>query len=542
MFRSTCLCVVIVLFAAQFVRAVELAHEPFEYPHVDWNTGPGIEGLTGGAGWGGAWDDFITGEPTFGSASLATGIAEFPADVSNFRTEPLQFVDQKGNILETSGNQARTSFGSRSIARRPLSGTFGNDGETVWLSFLEQSFDGAGGSSRWSGVSLGNGDFYLGKVGLGTGNYGLFPRGGPRIDSGVSSKEQAFIVARIDYQNGLDDITLWVDPVLAETPTNATAALTHSAELNTFDSVVVAGRYSSDIDEIRLGTDYASVAPFRTAPPRPELKVYEPFDYPHVDWNSGPGIEGLDGGTGWGGAWDDFITGEPTFVDATLATGIAEFPADAADPAGPDGRTETLSYTDAQGNVLLTQEGNQLRTSFGSRSIARRDLEGTYGIDGDTVWMSFLGQSFDNAGGSGRWAGFSLGNGDFYLGKVGLDSGNWGLFPEGGPRIDSGVPSSEQAFIVAKIEYQEGVDQITMWIDPSLGSEPDEATAQIVYQAELDRFDSVVVAGRYSTDFDEFRLGTSFAAVAPIVPEPSSAILIIGFACSLAGTRSRKAR
>mgnify|MGYP005847484913 CR=1 FL=1 len=264
------------------------------------------------------------------------------------------------------------------------------------------------------------------------------------------------------------------------------------------------------------------------------LIVYESFDYSPIatgtDSNPNPsgGIEGLNGGTGWSGAWDDLTT-ESTFGTGNRATGIAG-PGDFPD----NDRTAPLSYTDGKGNVLPTS-GNQVRTSFGARSVATRQLNATYGNDGDTIWVSFLAQSASSSSG-GRWAGFELGdNTGQYFGKPN-GSGNWGFANSGSALIDTGTGAGNAVFYVAKLEFVSGLDTITLWLNPDLDVAPIAAAGDSA-SATLPSFSEVTLAGRWSTDFDELRIGTTYSSV---VPEPSASAFVF-MSLGLALSRRRRA-
>lgn len=182
--------------------------------------------------------------------------------------------------------------------------------------------------------------------------------------------------------------------------------------------------------------------------------------------------------------------------------------------------------------------GNQARTSFGSRSIANRKLDDSYGEDGETIWLSFLGQAADRTGGA-RWAGISLGPNALYFGKPNQES-NWGIrhtIDDGG--TVTSTPADLDVFFVARIDYKAGAEDIYMWINPLLDEMPDVDDADAFVQESLPVFDTITLAGRWSTDFDEIRLGTTYRSVAPIVPTPGVAGLL-AFA-GLAAARRRRA-
>jgi hypothetical protein len=262
------------------------------------------------------------------------------------------------------------------------------------------------------------------------------------------------------------------------------------------------------------------------------LIAHEPFQYDRVQWYAsstvtGDGIAGLNGGVGWNGAW--YSTG-------ALNSGIPVAPDDY--PA--NNRTSPLSYTDAVGNPLLTS-GNQLRTAFGNASWDRRLLAEPIGALGSTVWVSFMAQSDSITTGSPRWAFVELANTEFnnrlWIGKVTpITTGNWGInLPD---NTGSGVLSAdfggaikmnEQTMFLMKLQFPEtteGLTSLSVWLNPPDLTD-ESALSSTVFSGTIkySMWDQVGVAGRYSTDFDEIRIGTTFASVTPI-PEPGTAGLL----------------
>lgn len=263
-----------------------------------------------------------------------------------------------------------------------------------------------------------------------------------------------------------------------------------------------------------------------------DLIAHESFDYNSIEPN-GDGITGLNGGTGFSGAWQDFASATAVNRTGSLGTGIVSGDPSTFVPAG--NITGPLSYTDSKGNTLLTS-GGQVRTSFGSSSVASRKLPKTYGNDGETIWLSFLGQRYDSRD-SRLWSGISLGGELGYFGGAANNEdtsaqtnswsfANFGVDAEFAEFIDTGKPSGDQPdFILARIDYKAGNEDIHMWVNPDLDTEPLTSTADDSGSAALPTFDSIFVVGRFQSDFDEIRLGTTFESVAP-VPEPGSLALL----------------
>jgi len=124
----------------------------------------------------------------------------------------------------------------------------------------------------------------------------------------------------------------------------------------------------------------------------------------------------------------------------------------------------------------------------------------------------------------------------------------------------STVPSTDKVFYVAKIEFngtdedaadsEEHRDDVTAWINPILGDEaslgtPDIPTLNVRTVFAVD----ILLYGPSNSFFDEIRIGTTYADVAPIapgtisatsaVPEPASWVLACAMGLVVAGRRRR---
>ena len=264
--------------------------------------------------------------------------------------------------------------------------------------------------------------------------------------------------------------------------------------------------------------------------------AYESFDYPahpiprsDEDWPSAGGLNGLDGGHGFAEPWRE--TG-------SLVAIIEANPAD--HPWKPHDLRQfgTLGYSDRFGTILACR-GNQLRTSAGPSSMTRRKLDvstapdrlrdgDTLGVDGSVLWISFLAQSFDSSG-AGRYAYVQLGRDDagLRIGKLrNVPSGNWSAAAvTDNAEINvraSDKPSGEGVLVVARIDFRFGPEQATIWINPDLTKEPAMADSTLRLPVPDFRLDTLSICGRYSTDFDEIRLGGTFADVTPIVEKSAA--------------------
>jgi len=190
-----------------------------------------------------------------------------------------------------------------------------------------------------------------------------------------------------------------------------------------------------------------------------------------------------------------------------------------------------LAYRDSDGNQLRTK-GGQLRTCYGASNLTVRSLaldqlpssvvdDQGLGADGSDVWVSFLAQSFDSQA-EHRYSFLQLGAGEsggLCLGKL-EENSNWSVEfeapeGEGSQVLASKHPTGEPVFFVARIRFQPGSDTVSVWMNPGLGSPPDEQQASIEFHISDFRIRDVSIHSRYSTDFDEIRIGPTFHSVAP---------------------------
>jgi hypothetical protein len=273
--------------------------------------------------------------------------------------------------------------------------------------------------------------------------------------------------------------------------------------------------------ERAVGASLAVFAkPSRSAAAESGLIAYEPFDYGHRDWGRGrkveargTGVGGLMRGTGWASAWHDAHRKAPNF-------GVAAFPEDAA----PDTRIAPLSYVDADGARLATA-GDQLRTPNENGAGAWRFLDltqvgadlvdtGGLGKDGSSIWLSFLAQCGEVPAQEGRGGSVSLHGGSVGLSVGRTQTTRWGLWEDESALSD--VPCDQASFIVVRVEFSDGPELATLWINPPLTGELGTPSASL--SVSDFRFNEVRITSQVPIDFDELRIGTTFASVAPRAP------------------------
>jgi len=256
--------------------------------------------------------------------------------------------------------------------------------------------------------------------------------------------------------------------------------------------------------------------------------VYEGFGYletlPTSSSYTHAGLSLEHGGWGWANCWME---------SGSLGSSIDHAPllwSSSNDQRG----LEAISFRDKAGRRLKVS-GGQLRTSYGAVSRTGRDINAAdwqadfvdsrgLGADGAEVWISFLAQSYSDKGGE-RYAFLRLGDRQtgVLLGRLpGPEESVWcaeidRVNGEIGKLYQSSKPASEAVFFVARIQFRAGHEQMHVWLDPALNESPDAEFADFQFTVPDMRLQNILIEGRYSTDFDEIRLGASYASVSPYV-------------------------
>ncbi|MBN2212262.1 MAG: PEP-CTERM sorting domain-containing protein [Sedimentisphaerales bacterium] len=236
-------------------------------------------------------------------------------------------------------------------------------------------------------------------------------------------------------------------------------------------------------------------------------------------------LVGLNGGSGWAGEWTG-TTNAPYYP--TIVEPVMSYP----------GMTLT-------GNSLYTW-GSYGASTNNYRTGAYRELAGPVGGNaGDVLWVGFLVRAEGDPSGQ-QWAGVSLfyNDGGTLREKllIGAPSDSypnstppathvqhWGFtsYITGSANNQlSDVSITEQAFFVTRLEFTGSEVTVTSWLNPALGSVPDEGNA-VLQQTYTGTFTAthVRIASKNMTEmnWDELRLGTTYADV---VPEPATLLLL----------------
>ena len=194
--------------------------------------------------------------------------------------------------------------------------------------------------------------------------------------------------------------------------------------------------------------------------------------------------------------------------------------------------SDTVDAADLTYPGLLTAGGHFV--SSGGNSGAFRDLGTFYGTDTTTVFVSFVlsaqpGFSTTNP----DYAGLSFfdandGAERLFLGQT-FQATNYGFERSGGASATTGTAvSSSPTFLVAEFIFQAGNDTVNLYVNPTPGlAAPDvAATSASVSDFYFDRIRlQSGLDGGETFNFDEVRLGTTYADVSP-APEPTSILLL----------------
>jgi PEP-CTERM motif-containing protein len=231
-----------VLFSLAVISVTaSLFASPVAYEGFDYAAGAPLTGQNGGTGWNNAW--------TISGAG------------STIRSPGLTYTDTNGVSLPVIGNTGSFAAANAGNFRIPSTSPE-TPGTTLYVSFIGRL--DAVNANNYAGLSLFNGGtetLFLGDPNVPT-SWGMDPKGGVASTGTTPVNIQEFLVYRIDFLASSAEIRLFENPLLGIEPaiTAATAFTTKTAALN-WDNVRIQANQTGVIDEVRIGTTYADVAP-----------------------------------------------------------------------------------------------------------------------------------------------------------------------------------------------------------------------------------------------------------------------------------------
>jgi hypothetical protein len=220
-----------------------------------------------------------------------------------------------------------------------------------------------------------------------------------------------------------------------------------------------------------------------------ELVAYEPFDYAE-----GTSLVGANKGLGFASAWVAGGFNAKLFKLFRVSSGALTYPGLAT-----------------QGSTRVSGEAAREQGIAG----LGRTLLTPLGAENGTYYLSFLHQP----DGEEEFGSIVLGTGqgdELAVGKS-ASTGEYYISNRGGAgRVLSGVPGEigKTRFIVVKMEFLEGPDRFTLYMDPAPGkAEP--ANGFVKEDLDLKFADKIFLYSRAAWSVDEIRLGTMWKDVTP---------------------------
>lgn len=224
------------------------------YDGFNYDVDATLTGLDGGIGWATAWTS------NSGSGKIVAG---------------LDYNDANGNQLKRQGNAYEvTPAISFYQTLRDTNAVFGAGNTSVWVSFIIQQANTSSGTN-YGTMTLGTGygggsNAMLAGIGGNPANpfvgdfYSVTNVADTTIIVGLN--ESVFLVLRFDFApSGNDTLNLWFNPILGNTIGNPTLSYSSKNYAEMISGITLAHGNNRNFvyDELRIGTDYASVTPIR---------------------------------------------------------------------------------------------------------------------------------------------------------------------------------------------------------------------------------------------------------------------------------------
>lgn len=227
-------------------------HELCAYDGAHDGVKPSLQDYAGGYGWNSLWVDNNKTE----SGSL-------------YYTNNLKQLVTMGDRFFITGGESHRTLDTAAYPHLTSGGYFAPNGTSLWYSFILKQEDDVVNTS-FGGLYINNNsgnNLYIGKV-WDAAKWRIEGTDGITLDDVVTTDNiPTFFVVRIDFQSGNDDVNVWVNPLLADTPPSDTEAYVYSSIDIQFDGIfLAAGNATFSCDEFRLGESWDAVTPTTPIP------------------------------------------------------------------------------------------------------------------------------------------------------------------------------------------------------------------------------------------------------------------------------------
>ena len=260
------------------------------------------------------------------------------------------------------------------------------------------------------------------------------------------------------------------------------------------------------------------IVPFQSA--SASLVAYEGFDY-----QVGSQLLTQNGGSGFSSDWEAGGFNASIHNNYQIASGSLGFQG-----LLTSGNRVVSSSQNAISGIVrdLTLPGSSGTTQYISFLVRPE------GTPGDGAFNGFFGLNFERSATElfvGKPGGGALG--EYVL----ENRGGASQFPSGASVVDE-----ETAFVVLRVDYLAGADNVTMYLDPTPGA-PEPTTGTVKSDIDLINTNGLALYSTGAFSFDELRVGDTFESVTPVVvPEPRTVTILLVALTSMLLRMRRTAR
>jgi hypothetical protein len=221
------------------------------------------------------------------------------------------------------------------------------------------------------------------------------------------------------------------------------------------------------------------------------LVAYEPFDY-----KKGELLLGKTNGFGFTGPW----------MSAGFNARVAE---------GFEVRAGRLKFENLATQGTNHVSADQVPKEYGEIYGLGRTVATNFGVTGTKFYLSYLCR----VDAEGEYTSLVVGNGngsELSIGKSGT-ANDYVIGQRGGiGRIPAGIGQmpGQVVFLVVKMEFRDGPDRFTLFVNPKPG-QPEPPAGVLKDDLDLDLTNMIILYSRGAWSMDELRVGTTWNDVTP---------------------------